>query len=101
MEKREDRRDRTIRYAEHARSIFLRAIGEVLEHCQDLQRGRFHKGKSVGCGCRRHQPGRPKITGFCGGLTYQASVRERIAGRRACHAWTRLVRSVDPLDVEL
>jgi len=104
-EKREDRRDRTWRYAAKTRREHLRVVhpdGKVDCTCE-LSAWFFRKGKSVGCRCHRHPPGRPKIAWGCGGggTQWQDTVVERIAGRRLCRAWREQVRSVEPDDLEL
>ena len=106
MKKREVRRDRTIRYGERARRVYLRTL-----HPSDLlcvyerSVGYFAKGKSVGCRCRRR--GRncsPKVVNsMChgGGGGYHPSVVQRIEGRRATKAWLKAVRNFEPDDIEL
>jgi len=100
---RAERRDRTARYAEHARSVHVRAFhnGAACHH----PLGRFAKGKSVGCRCRRRWPGHsPKIAvGYChgAGFDYHPSVHQRIAGKRLTRAWLHELRGAEPLDVIL
>lgn len=105
FEEREDRRDRTWRYAGRTRKEHLRVVhpdGKVDCTCE-LSAWFFRKGKSVGCRCRGHRPGQPKIAWGCrfGGFQWREVVVVRIAGRRLCRTWRAMVRSVDPDDLEL
>lgn len=107
MEKREDRRDRTIRYGERARKIHLRIVHPdgVVDCVCERSAWKFAKGKAMGCGCRRVQRSlSPKIPGsLChdGVRGYHPCVRLRIDGRRLTQAWLRELRGADPLDIEL
>lgn len=107
MKKREDRRDRTIRYGESARKTHLRVVhpNGVVDCVCERSAWKFAKGKSLGCNCRRVQRGlSPKIAGsLChgGGYDYHPCVVERIAGNRLAHAWLREARGGDLDDVEL
>lgn len=106
MKKREDRRDRTIRYGEAARKTHLRVVHPdgVVDCVCERSAWRFAKRKSLGCGCRRVQRGlSPKIAGsLChGGGGYHPCVVERIAGKRLAHAWLLESRGGHPDDVEL
>ncbi len=100
MKKREDRRDRTIRYGERTRDVHLRMIhptGPVDCICE-FSAWKFAKGKSNGCGCRRTRKGQPKlVVSMChGGGGYHPTVTERIEGRRLCHSWVRWVADHEP-----
>ena len=59
----------------------------------------FAKDKSVGCRCRRRTRGSPKIPGgICRGNSsgkYQASVHERIEGKKLCKDWERVINIYD------
>ena len=107
MEGREKRRDRTIRYGERARKEHLRVIHPdgVVDCVCDRSAWKFAKGKSLGCHCRRR--GRncsPKVVAsMChdGSSGYHPCVRERIDGNRDARAWTKAVRTIDPLDLDL
>jgi len=107
MEDRERRRDRTVRYGERARAVHLNFAhpNGVVDCACERSAWFFAKGKSVGCRCRRRQRGlSPKIQGsLCHGFgNYHPCVRERIEGKRLCHAWLRTIRGkVAPDDVEL
>lgn len=107
MKKREDRRDRTIRYGESARKVHLRWVHPdgVVDCACEQSAWFFAKGKSMGCRCRRTQKSlSPKIPGsLChgAGYDYHPCVRERIAGKRLVKAWLREVRAVKPDDVDL
>ena len=106
MKKREDRRDRTIRYGERTRREHMRVVhpdGTPDCICEQSVWW-FARKKSVGCNCRRRWPGRPKLAlSLChGGGGYHPSVVERVAGRRLVHAWLRELRGVrDADDIEL
>jgi hypothetical protein len=107
VKKREERRDRTIRYGERARRIHLRWVHPdgVVDCVCERSAWKFAKGKALGCNCRRVQSSlSPKISGsLCHddvrGL--HPSVAERIGGKRLTRTWLLEVRSGDPLDVEL
>jgi hypothetical protein len=98
MEKREDRRARTYWYVVRTYREWLRVVPK-----STLPSGYFVKGKSVGCRCRRHRPGRPRVVqSIChGGNGYHPSVRERIDGKRLCRDWGRELLAEDPDDIEL
>lgn len=102
--KREDRLDRTYRYAARARKEHLRVRhpdGTLDCECERAE-WYFRKGKSLGCRCRRKKKGNPKVAGgMCSRGDIQPGTVERIAGHRLCRAWRDLVRRVDPIDVEL
>lgn len=97
--KREDRRDRTHRYAVRAWKVWGARMGN------DPDRwgvGRYRKGKAIGCDCRGRKHGQPKrSTGCCYGSAWRPSAHERTVNRRLCRAWFGLLRAVDPLDVEV
>lgn len=107
MKKREDRRDRTIRYGKRARDYHLRWFHPdgVVDCVCEFSVWKFAKGKGGGCPCRRR--GRncsPKlVASMChgGDRGYHPCVVERIAGRRLTKAWLLEVRGGDSLDVEL
>ncbi len=105
MEKREDRRDRTIRYGESARKIHLRVRHPdgALDCICERSAWKFAKGKSLGCGCRRVQRSlSPKIAGsLCHGGGYHPCVIERIAGKRLAKAWLHELKGAAPEDIEL
>ena len=107
MKKREDRRDRTIRYGESARKVHLRTRHPdgVVDCICERSAWKFAKGKSLGCPCRRVQRSlSPKIAGsLChdGVRGYHPCVAERIAGKRLVKAWLLEARSGNPLDVDL
>jgi hypothetical protein len=114
MEKREDRRDRTIRYGERARRVRERVLCPLpWAPCAPiLMRVRpertawfFAKGKSVGCRCRRVQRSlSPKIPGsLChdGIRGYHPCVSQRIQGKRLVKAWLSELRGAEADDVEL
>lgn len=105
FKKREERRDRTIRYGESARKIHLRwnHPDGVVDCVCEFSAWKFAKGKSMGCPCRRVQRGlSPKIAGsLCHGGGYHPCVVERIEGKRLAKAWLLEVRGGSPLDVEL
>jgi hypothetical protein len=107
MKKREDRRDRTIRYGERARKIHLRVVhpNGVVDCVCERSAWKFAKGKSLGCGCRRIQRSlSPKVAGsLChdGVRGYHPCVAERIDGKRLVKAWVLELRAADPLDIEL
>lgn len=103
LKKREDRRDRTMRYGARARKIHLRTVhpnGAVDCVCE-FSVWKFAKGKSLGCHCRKKIYGNPKIgTGICHNYD-DLNNRQRIDSRRLCRAWNSSVNSgIDPLDVE-
>lgn len=104
MEKREIRRDRTIRYGTSTRREHLRIVhptGDIDCVCEQSV-WFFAKRKSLGCSCRRSPKGNPKlIRGLCHGMRgYHPCVRERIDGKRLCRDWkARLGGDLD--DVEL
>jgi hypothetical protein len=97
VEKRAERRDRTVRYGERARRAHLRQRPD-----SERSAWSFAKGKAVGCRCRRVQRGlSPKLAGsLChsGWGEWHPCVVERIAGKRLVKAYAR---ARDPLDVEL
>lgn len=99
MEKREKRRDRTVRYGERARSVHLRIVhpSGVVDCVCERSAWFFAKGKSNGCRCRRTQRGlSPKVPGsLChrGDGDYHPAVRQRIEGKRICRAF---LRALDP-----
>jgi hypothetical protein len=103
VEKREERRDRTIRYGERARKEHLRVAHPdgVVDCVCERSAWKFAKGKSMGCHCRRAPPGRPKVVqSMCHrGDGYHPSVRQRIDGKRLCAEW--LHAAGEALDVEL
>jgi hypothetical protein len=107
MEKREDRRDRSIRYGERARKIHLRIVhpNGVVDCVCERSAWKFAKGKAMGCRCRRRHFGcSPKIAGsVChgGGYSYHPSAIERIAGNRLARAWLHESRGGDLDDVDL
>jgi hypothetical protein len=106
VEKREDRRDKSIRYGERARAVHMRVVHpDGTPDCICEQSAWwFAKRKSLGCNCRRRWPGRPKLAlSLCHGAgRYHPSVVERIAGGRLAHAWLRELRGArDADDVEL
>ncbi|MFI5297286.1 MAG: hypothetical protein ACHREM_04245 [Polyangiales bacterium] len=86
------------RDADGAWVVVERAAKELAEPL-----GRFAKGKSVGCRCRRHVRGNPKVsTSVCSGGCYQASLLERVEGNRLARAWLRAMQAhIDGDDVEL
>lgn len=48
----------------------------------------FAKNRALGCRCRRHKKGNPKVAAsLCHGGEYHSSVRERIDGKTLCRAW--------------
>lgn len=103
MDKREDRRDRTFRYAERAYRIYLR-INPEGEGWHSA--GYWKKGKALGCRCRKHvRAGSPKLAGsLChsGQGCYHPGVAERISGRRLIRGWRAALQSGMPAeDVEL
>ena len=105
MKKREVRRDRTIRAGERARREHLRVIhpsGPVDCVCE-FSPWFFAKRGAVSCHCKRNRKGNPKVAcSICHGFGYHPSVRERIAGNRASHAWLRAVVSgvaADDVDI--
>jgi hypothetical protein len=101
MEKREDRRDRTIRYGERARKTHLRVVhpSGVVDCVCERSAWKFAKGKAVGCSCRRvgRRTGPKVVFGGChdGVRGYHPSVAERIAGKRLARAWLVAVRAGD------
>lgn len=112
MEKREIRRDRTIRYGERARAAHLRVVhpNGVVDCICERSAWFFAKKKSLGCSCKKHVGqsfGSPKLAGSLCHLGrsvrgYHPGVAERIAGRRLTHAWlVEIGRGFDPDDVEL
>lgn len=100
--KRGERRDQTTRYAKAARHTRIQTWGRSSWAERPL--GRFAKGKSIGCRCRRHPPGQPKLPGglcHAGGKQHPC-VGERIAGHRLTMAWTQRLRGAwAPDDIEL
>jgi hypothetical protein len=105
MEDREDRRNRTLRYATRARNVYALFTGRIggLKFLRPV--GFYAKQKSLGCGCkRRGRTGSPKlINSMChGGNGLHPSVVERIRGNRLAHGWLRALQAgVEPDDVEL
>jgi hypothetical protein len=91
MEKREDRRDRTIRKGDRRRKDHLRrshpsgAIDCMCEHSA----WRFAKRKGLGCEvCRGRVHGNPKLgRGVCCGDGWRPAVVVRIASKRLARAW--------------
>jgi len=112
MEKREERRDRTIRHGERSRRDHLRVNhpSGVVDCVCERSVWWFAKRKSLGCSCRKHvRPGfgSPKLVGsLChlGGSErgYHPAIAERIDGRRLAAKWLEMLASgVLPDDVEL
>ena len=112
MEKREIRRDRTIRYGERARAVHLRIVHPdgVVDCVCERSAWWFAKKKSHGCSCRKHVRqsfGSPKLAGSLCHLGrsvhgYHPAVAERIAGHRLVRAWSFEIESgTEPDDVEL
>ncbi len=112
MEKREERRDRTIRYGARARAVHLRAVHPdgVIDCVCERSVWWFAKKKSLGCSCKKHVRqnfGSPKLAGSLCHLDrsvrgYHPGVAERIAGRRLTRAWLfEIDGGVEPDDVEL
>ena len=106
MDKREDRRDRTVRCGERSRREHVRVVhpNGTPDCICEQSAWWFAKRKSLGCNCRRRRPGRPKLAlSLCHGAgCYHPSVVERIAGRRLVHAWLDALRGTrDRDDVEL
>jgi hypothetical protein len=105
VDKREDRRDRTVRYSERARREHLRVAHSNAAVDCPCEQGAwlFAKGKSVGCRCRRvGRNAGPKVAGsLCHGTGYHPCVRERIDGKRLTKAWLAVLRGAAPDEVEL
>ena len=107
VKKREERRDRTIRYGERARKIHLEWVhpNGVVDCVCERSAWKFAKGKSMGCNCRRvgSRTGPKVVYGGChdGIRGYHPCVIERIAGKRLTKAWLLEVRAGSPLDVGL
>jgi hypothetical protein len=104
MEKREKRRDQTIRHGERHLRIHLRVIDpRPGESAYEKTCGWFAKRKSICCGCRRTRPGQPKlVVSLCHGARgYHPSTRERIRGARLTRAWLRAARAGTLDDAEL
>ena len=94
-----ERRHRTLCYATRAHRVWLRAVPGSARPL-----GEFRKGKSIGCRCKHHSAGRPKVVqSMChGGNGYHPCVRERIDGKRLAQAWSwELWGDIDQIDVEL
>lgn len=97
-----ERRRRTLSYATRARRVWLRAMSSIGFEAHPV--GWFAKGKAIGCRCRRHPVGNPKLAGgLCHGSStcWHPTVVERIEGNRLTRAWLRELRSGDPIDIEL
>lgn len=120
MEKREIRRDRTIRYGARARAEHLRVVHPDGRFDAPAARAAdcvcersvwwFAKKKSLGCSCRKHvRPGfgSPKLAGSLCHLNrsergYHPTVVMRIEGKRLAAAWIKMIRSgTNCDDVEL
>ena len=106
MEKRESRRDWTIRVGERRRKLHVGAVHpEGVLDCEcERSAWRFAKRTALGCKCRRRWPGRPKLAlSLCHGAgCYHLSVVERIAGRRLVREWlAALGRTRNGDDIEL
>ena len=112
MEKREERRDRTIRYGERARGVHLRVVHPdgAIDCVCERSAWFFAKKKSLGCSCKKHVRqsfGSPKLAGSLCHLGrsvrgYHPGVAERIAGRRLTYAWLiEIGRGFDPDDIDL
>jgi hypothetical protein len=95
MEKREDRRDRTIRKGERRRKDHLRRNhpSGVVDCACEHSAWRFAKRKGLGCElCRGRTHGNPKLgSGVCCGYGWRPAVVVRIAGKRLARAWLRSV----------
>jgi hypothetical protein len=94
MEKREERRDRTVRIGERRRRVHLSAAhpGGVVDCVCERSAWWFAKRRALGCDCRGRRRGAPKCgRGMCAGgaYGYRDAVRARIAAARDCRAWTR------------
>jgi hypothetical protein len=110
--KRQDRRDRTIRYGERARAEHLRVVHPdgVVDCVCECSVWWFAKRKSLGCSCRKHVRsgfGSPKLAGSLCHLVrslrgYHPSMVARIDGRRLTEAWLSALRSgTEADDIEL
>jgi hypothetical protein len=97
LEKREDRRDRSWRYAARARRIHLARVHPTgaLDCVCEQSVWYFRKRKALGCACRHRKHGAPKLgTGICY-LGDRPAVRRRIQGRRLTRAWLSVSDVVD------
>ena len=114
MEKREDRRDRTLRYATRAWKVW--AAKKAQPSLQDYDKagavkipvpdarfgiGHYRKGKAIGCDCRGRKHGQPKRGSGCCHGDWRPSARERTLNRRLCRKWVDALRNQEPEDVQL
>lgn len=91
---RAERRRRTLAYAERAQRTHLSRVHRTgpIDCVCEQSLWFFAKRKSLGCGCRRHPKGQPKVPGgMCrgGSYAYHDTVMARIDGRRLCRAYLR------------
>ena len=105
MEKREDRRDRSWRYAARAQREHLRVVHPtgVVDCICEQSVLYFRKRKSLGCRCRGRKRGQPKVgAGCCYGYgALRPAVAARIEGARLVRQWRQALTGHLPDDIEL